>query len=583
MIKPVVCIISDLGLPLVSLNGVEVHILSINATLQDVKLVGADVYVSLGNDWEKFPFVNLPYHEKFKWIHLNEIEHLSENAIFNCYFSSMYNKEVKKISIFTPAYNSGDKILRPLNSLLSQTYQNWEWIIWDDSDNGSLTLGIHDDRIKIYRAQEHCGIIGKVKKLAASCCTGDYLLELDHDDELTPDALEKVVDTFERYPEVGFVYSDFCELYEDGTPFGYGDFFSFGYGSYYAKKYKDKICWVANSSRINSKTLSHIVGVPNHLRCWRRDIYHQMGGHNEHLHVADDYELILRTFLHTKMCRIPHMLYLQYRNVDGNTTQTRNGEIQKFVSWIQYLFKDRIDKRVVELGGTVFIDEVPQIWTTETPVLHEELNLVNTQWSPKVSIIIPTYKRPKDLKMAINSALLQSYQDFEIIVIGDNCPDMDDVMMKIDSPKVKWWNLSQNKGSVGSWSRNYAIKMISNSDIITYLDDDNMWLPNHLNSLFTTLNDSDSMYSFSSFVVDGKSIICNEPVKYRVDTSSIMHKKSLMYKYGWWRDSSIVGYATDWDMVSRWKDEKWIATELPTLCYNTEYNSQTYESIKNAV
>src|ERR1035437_1782286 len=112
MIKPVVCIISDLGFPLIPLNGMEIHILSIHATIEDVRSVKADVYVSIGDNWEKFPFTDLPYHDKFKWIHLNEISQLSENAIFNCYFSSIYSKEVKKISIFTSAYNSGNKILK---------------------------------------------------------------------------------------------------------------------------------------------------------------------------------------------------------------------------------------------------------------------------------------------------------------------------------------------------------------------------------------------------------------------------------------------------------------------------------------
>ncbi|MFN9902558.1 MAG: glycosyltransferase, partial [bacterium] len=61
---------------------------------------------------------------------------------------------------------------------------------------------------------------------------GDLLVELDHDDELTPDALTLIAEAFTN-PTVGFVYSDWCEILTDGTSGKYPDGWAFGYGDHY--------------------------------------------------------------------------------------------------------------------------------------------------------------------------------------------------------------------------------------------------------------------------------------------------------------------------------------------------------------
>src|SRR6185369_13409754 len=56
----------------------------------------------------------------------------------------------------------------------------------------------------------------------------------------------------------------------------------------------------------------------------------------------------------------------------------------------------------------------------------------------------------------------------------------------------------------------------------------------------------------------------------RIDTSCLLHETSLFSKYGYWRTHKEVGYAHDWEIVSRWVqgNEPWVATELVTLEYN---------------
>jgi glycosyltransferase involved in cell wall biosynthesis len=245
---------------------------------------------------------------------------------------------------------------------LDQTYKNWEWVIIDDSDDNDVTFNLLkeiseiDHRIKVFKNARRSGSIGELKRWAAGLCSGEYLCELDHDDELTSKCLEYVVKTFQKYPEAGFAYTDSAEIYEDDkSNVKYEAGFSLGYGSYRQEIYNGKTYEVVNGPKINPKTIRHIVGIPNHIRSWRRDTYFKVNGHNPHLHVCDDYELIIKTFLTTKIAYIPKLGYIQYRNKDGNTTISRNKEIQRLTRIIKNSYDHLIHKKFVELEINDFL------------------------------------------------------------------------------------------------------------------------------------------------------------------------------------------------------------------------------------
>jgi len=77
-----------------------------------------------------------------------------------------------------------------------------------------------------------------------------------------------------------------------------------------------------HTADINPRAIRFNIGMPNHARMWRRDIYQKIGGHNIKFPVADDFELIIRTFINTRMIHVKEMLYLQYS--DKNTTTSNN-------------------------------------------------------------------------------------------------------------------------------------------------------------------------------------------------------------------------------------------------------------------
>jgi len=109
----------------------------------------------------------------------------------------------------------------------------------------------------------------------------------------------------------------------------------------------------------------------------------------------------------------------------------------------------------------------------------------------KVSVIIPTYNRSNFIDRAINSVLNQTYPNIEIIVIDDNGNEtparkiMIEKMRKYEaSPNVRY--LKNNKNMGGALARNIGIQE-SSGQYITFLDDDDEYLPNKVEVQYTEM------------------------------------------------------------------------------------------------
>lgn len=312
-----------------------------------------NVLITVGKNWNEYnisPYL-IPKMNS-KWIHLTEeeicIPEIVNNRVLHCYINNLPERKKfrPKISCFTTGFHSFEKIYRPFKSLLIQTFKDWEWIIVDDSkDDKNFSfirenISSKDHRIRAYRKDFHSGNIGNVKNEAVSLCRGEYVLELDHDDEILPDTLEQIVKGFDEYPEVGFVYMNFSECYEDMRPFTYGKDWGMGYGGYHTEEYKGYKFEVAESCDINDRTMSNIVGVPNHPRAWRKNVLVDvLGNYSEAMPIADDYELLVLTALKTKMLKINKFGYIQYKNNSNNNfSLIRNREITKLQHWVSNIY-----------------------------------------------------------------------------------------------------------------------------------------------------------------------------------------------------------------------------------------------------
>jgi len=351
------------------------------------------VIVSFG-DISKFPnLTKAPEFVRRTWMHFENTQDLEEkgNQVFNCFIHNVLFQKCDRplVSVITPTFRTGDKIDKPFRSLLAQTYSDWEWILYDDSDDNGETfkrlsaLADQDGRIRVYKERKHSGRIGTVKRTACGIARGEFLVELDHDDELTPKALQWIVEAFQVHPEAGFCDTDFAECFEDGTPWQYVQGWGLGYGSYREEVHGGVKYAVCNSPHINAKVIRHIVAAPNHARAWRKSFYDSIGGHHDGLEVADDYALMVETFLHTRMVHIPRFAYVQHRSLDGtvNTTFVRNKEIQRLVRYISMAYDRQIHARLLELGVDDFV------WQEGVPSFYRMMQVPNPAIESHCTII----------------------------------------------------------------------------------------------------------------------------------------------------------------------------------------------------
>jgi len=216
------------------------------------------------------------------------------------------------ISVFTPSHDS--KFLDDCYaSLKAQTYENWEWVVLLNGEAKWNRPG-YDDRVRIIYANPNVKGVGALKRQAVEYCDGNILVELDHDDILAPNALERVNEEFSKNPDVVFVYSDFAQINEDKSP-NYQCFDpAFGWEYYPEGDYL-----VCSSPEPTPHNVSYIWYAPNHIRSFRKSAYEAAGGYDARRTVLDDQDLMARLYLQGEFHHIKECLY--YQRVHSNNTQ----------------------------------------------------------------------------------------------------------------------------------------------------------------------------------------------------------------------------------------------------------------------
>ena len=264
-----------------------------------------------------------------------------------------------KFSIITATHLKNSFLEELHASIVDQTYTNWEWILY--LNGGATKDQIHekirnDPKVKIFVSTENNSCVGFNKNRAFHLGSGDVLVEVDHDDLITTDCLQELHNAFQD-KEIGFVFSDDAIWHMKEEPVPYN---SQNGWTHYKVKWGNKELLAHNCFEPTSRSLAFIWYAPDHVRAWRREVYSLIGGHDPVLDICDDHDLMIRTYLNTKMHHIPKPLYI-YRITGENTWLERNAAIQtKTVelfnkyAW-QLACKDAKDKglSIVELGGGI--------------------------------------------------------------------------------------------------------------------------------------------------------------------------------------------------------------------------------------
>lgn len=289
-----------------------------------------------------------------------------------------------KFSIITPEHDPGNIpfLLELYESIQAQTYTNWEWVLFlnNKCKIEHIPSEIKDNpQVVVFQSYDTAKEIGTIKNQAFSIGTGDVLVEVDHDDIITPDCLEELAKAFEN-PDIGFVYSDdaYLHMTDEFQPYSS----EFGWGDPYKYNHKGKDLIAMPAFPPTSHSLAYIWYAPDHVRAWRKSVYDKIGGHNPEYSICDDHELMIRTYLETEMYHIPKVLYI-YRITGDNTWLERNEAIQLktvdlFREYGQRLAERDADKRgllKVDIGGG--LNPYPGYFTVDirkTSDLQADLN-----------------------------------------------------------------------------------------------------------------------------------------------------------------------------------------------------------------
>lgn len=131
----------------------------------------------------------------------------------------MTNAIPPKVSVCIPVYNGSEYIKESIDSVLAQTYKNFELIVCDNcsTDNtGEIVRNYNNPGIRYVRNQKNLGGVGNANR-CLELATGEYISIWHHDDCMMPDNLERKVRVLDEHPDVGFVHSNLILIDEKGT------------------------------------------------------------------------------------------------------------------------------------------------------------------------------------------------------------------------------------------------------------------------------------------------------------------------------------------------------------------------------
>jgi GT2 family glycosyltransferase len=292
------------------------------------------------------------------------------------------------ISIVMPVYNVPVKWLaRAIASVKRQAYENWELCLVDDGSNRADTVDflktIRHPNIRVEVLASNQGI-ARASNRAIQSATGDYIGLMDHDDEITPDALFEVVKAINS-SDPDLIYSDEDKLDADGNrrfPFFKPD-------------------WSPDLLRSQNYIC--------HFTVIRKSIIEAVGGFKDGYDGAQDHDLFLRISEVTrKIHHIPKVLY-SWREIDTSTAANPESKPHAHTAGIQAV--DGHLKRAYSPNAVSSQCSHTFVQDTRYPL----------KGSPMVSIIIPTMDGLTLLKDCVDSILRNSeYIAYEIIILNNN-------------------------------------------------------------------------------------------------------------------------------------------------------------------
>jgi len=188
-----------------------------------------------------------------------------------CQFSHLYClQKMRAVTVIINLYNGGTTLAEAIDSVLAQSFADWELLIWDDcSTDGSVEVvrRYDDERIRYVRSEVQIPL-GQARQKAIEAASGEWIAFLDHDDVWLPRKLELQLALAREKPEAALVYGRTVRFYPNGTERDYDQAHEYLYlpeGNIFRKLFT-KSCFIAMSSAMFRRSaLEAIGGIPESI------------------------------------------------------------------------------------------------------------------------------------------------------------------------------------------------------------------------------------------------------------------------------------------------------------------------------
>ena len=363
------------------------------------------------------------------------------------------------ISIVVPTYNTPKQyLIEMLDSVINQTYSNWELCIADGASTNNDTLRILEEyasrhkNIKIIYLQENYHISGNTN-MALTLATGDYVAFFDHDDLLAPNCLFEYVkainESINNKPSLLYCNED--TISHDGKVY-YGAFLKGEFSIY--------------SLRSNNY-ITHFLMI-------RADILKQAGEFDSKCDGAQDYDMTLRVIdIDDNVCYVNKVLY--HWRVHENSSAF--GSVAK--PYTHAAGKYALTKHLQR--NNILANVEDGLSDNTYKIKYTLLN------NPLISIIIPNKDAQSDLKKCIESIYQKStYSNFEVLIVENNSTTQE-IFDYYHELETKYPNLRilkyPDSGFNYSKINNYAVPHANGEHILLLNNDTEVITPNWLEEL----------------------------------------------------------------------------------------------------
>ena len=233
------------------------------------------------------------------------------------------------VSVLMCVYNGEKYLKEAIDSILLQTYTDFELVIINDGSTDSsedIILLYNDNRIKYFKNETNIRLQASLNK-GLEKCSGRLIARMDADDISLPTRFQKQVDFFESHPEIGVLGTGFVFIEGNGTQL-------------------ESVKYPASSSAIQW-SLFFTCPIVHPSTMMRREVVDMVGGYNEQLKHAEDYDLWCRLCFLTKFSNLENTL-LKLRKHDSNASLDYSNLINQTVKISQNLISNLLREQISE-------------------------------------------------------------------------------------------------------------------------------------------------------------------------------------------------------------------------------------------